>query len=456
MHDLEIVEENLIPGFLPYDFIFESAGVVWLHGEERLVRYDPSVSVPEREDNPGCLVTHVSVSADERVLYPAGEEPLVLPYSKSSIIVHFLANRTLFGESAYFEVRLGQREGDWVSVGSSGSTVFNDLKEGTYRIQVRSVVGDTVGELDEILLLITPPWYRTWWAYLGAAVLICSLVAVGFRLYDAFRKMEQRRLEELVTQRTAELEAAKNAAEESDRLKTSFLQNMSHEIRTPMNAIVGYASLFHLEDEEFTKGERIEYSHAIKNNCESLLTLIDDILDVSVIEAGQLRISSSTFDANELLRDLSVTFSVPDKSSDSPVRLVFHEVNHGEPFLITSDSARLRQILVNLITNALKFTVEGTVDVRLEKGPGDDHVTFKVVDTGIGIEERNLEAIWERFRKIEDDNSVLFRGAGLGLAITRSLVDLLGGTISVESKIGQGSRFVVVVPCGLLLAKDHA
>ncbi len=256
------------------------------------------------------------------------------------------------------------------------------------------------------------------------------------------------RLESLVEERTRELIEAKDKAEESDRLKSSFLANLSHEIRTPLNAILGFSTL--LGEKEITDKEREEYNMIIQSSSNTLLDLISDILDISKIEAGQLQLDIREVSLESVINDMVGIFDMfmrrQDIGSNKPVQLkVAIEKNILKNHIIT-DRLRLIQILSNLISNAIKFTREGYIEVGCTQQPHAEMLEFYVKDTGVGIKEEHQELIFERFRKVEEDRSQLHRGTGLGLAISYQLVNLLGGSIYLTSKVGEGSTFYFTIP----------
>lgn len=250
-------------------------------------------------------------------------------------------------------------------------------------------------------------------------------------------------LEQKVNERTRDLEVAKLKAEEADRLKSSFLANMSHEIRTPLNAICGFSSL--LNDDELDKSTRQEFIDLISSNSSMLLKLIEDILDISKIEAQQLTIHKEMFEINGLISDLFAIFSEEIKNHKiEGVELRCPKLNQNNvPVFLFSDQFRIKQVLLNLLGNALKFCREGYIEFGyLEQG---ESLFFYVKDTGIGIPPSHQEMIFNRFIKIED-KKVMYRGTGLGLSISQSIVELLGGKIWVESLEGKGSTFSFKIP----------
>ena len=256
------------------------------------------------------------------------------------------------------------------------------------------------------------------------------------------------KLESLVEERTKELNIAKEKAEESDKLKSSFLANLSHEIRTPLNAIIGFSGL--IIDETIKPDERHTFYQIIQKSSDTLLSLINDVLDFSKIEAGHLHIVKSNFQLQLLFDNLQRIFNLEiskQQHSDKTKNIDFKinvEQSIKQSYLCT-DEVRLKQILSNLISNAIKFTHEGEIEVGCRPKP-NGMIEFYVKDTGIGIKKENLELIFERFRKIEDDTVNLYRGAGLGLAISLQLVKILGGTMSVESELGKGTIFYFTIP----------
>ena len=226
---------------------------------------------------------------------------------------------------------------------------------------------------------------------------------------------------------------AKEKAEESDRLKSAFLANMSHEIRTPLNAIIGFSSLLpHIEDAE----ERNHYISLINHNNELLLNIINDVLDLSKIEAGHIELAPVWCNLSDLI-DESCTECQPNV----PEGVTLKKRYPATPNLIKQDPMRIKQVLSNLISNALKNTVQGYVEISYETTPSETRIS--VSDTGRGIPEDKLGIIFERFEKAD----TFIQGAGLGLPICRSIMEHMNGTIEVTSTVNKGSTFTVVFPC---------
>jgi len=252
-------------------------------------------------------------------------------------------------------------------------------------------------------------------------------------------------LEELVKQRTKELEKAKVKAEESDRLKSAFLSNMSHEIRTPMNAIIGFSSV--LSQGNISKQETEEYTNLIISNGNHLLNLINDIIDISKIDSGQIKIMPRSTDINALLKELYHLFHSQLTAHEKyDVQLYMHAP--AKALCAVTDKTRLRQILSNLLNNSMKFTSAGYIDFGYEVQSG--HLLFYVKDTGIGIPPEKQPYIFERFRQAASSAEKLYGGAGLGLSIAQTCSQLLGGDIWLESEEGEGTTFYFTIsyePC---------
>jgi len=238
------------------------------------------------------------------------------------------------------------------------------------------------------------------------------------------------------------LEEAKDKAEESDRLKSAFLANMSHEIRTPMNAILGFSEL--LRSEEIAKEVRDEYTKIIHNKGNELMLIINDIIDISKIEAGDIKIMKSDLEVNDFLKPLYQHYN-REKSlmHKDHIQLRLHIPERENP-VIHTDPARLKQVLYNLINNALKFTQEGFIEIGYTLQ--DQNLEFFVRDTGIGVTLEKQHIIFDRFRQVDESLNSQFGGTGLGLAISKNLVNLLGGDMRIKSEEYQGSTFYFTLP----------
>jgi hypothetical protein len=254
---------------------------------------------------------------------------------------------------------------------------------------------------------------------------------------------ERRRVEQ-------ELRSAKEKAEESDRLKSAFLANMSHEIRTPLNAIVGFSRL--LARKNYDQEKRKIFIDDIQSNSNQLLTIINDILDISKIESGQFILNPTQVCINKLLQEVYDTMQLQIKDKD--LVLFCEKPLPDSDVTITIDEVRLKQILTNLLNNAIKFTEQGYIHFGY-KAQKSKQLLFFVRDTGIGIAPEKHAIIFEHFRQEDDTTTRKYGGTGLGLSISKKLIELMGGTIWVESEKNKGAQFFVTVPLIQSQTLDH-
>jgi PAS domain S-box-containing protein len=260
-------------------------------------------------------------------------------------------------------------------------------------------------------------------------------------------------LEKLVEQRTKDLKEAKEKAEEANRLKSSFLANMSHEIRTPMNAIVGFSNL--LNDSEIEEDLRKELTNQINVHSNSLLNLIDNIIDLAKIDSDQLQLKQAECDVDQIMDELYHSFT--DNVMYKNITLLTSTDEKIKQYNIYADSYRLKQIFSNLIDNAIKFTDQGFVEYgyKIHSNNGGSYILFFVKDSGIGINKKQQEAIFHRFTKIEDNKEKLYRGAGLGLTISKNLIELMKGEIWLESTPHAGTTFFFRLPANSINSKNN-
>lgn len=261
-----------------------------------------------------------------------------------------------------------------------------------------------------------------------------------------FELLEHREnLEKLVNEKTKEYEEAKQKAEESDRLKSTFLANMSHDIRTPMNSILGFAEL--LSEEKLMEKHRMQYVEQIRKSSKYLLSILNDIIDISTLEAKQLKLRKSEFSLHELMKDLFEEvnqFEEFKEKEDITLNLKIP----NEDLQLYSDPYRIRQIMYNFISNAIKYTIKGKISMGYHELSKDHSVEFFVEDTGIGIPKEHLHTIFDRFRRLDNEQNKIInpKGTGLGLAISKSLVSMLGGTIDIKSELNKGTRIGFQLP----------
>jgi len=264
-----------------------------------------------------------------------------------------------------------------------------------------------------------------------------------YRLNQDREKEYARKLESEIAKQTSELREANARLEEISRLKSDFLANMSHELRTPMNAIIGFSELL---SETPLAEEQLDYTRTIAQSAASLLSLINDILDLAKIEAGKLELERLPFNLAEVVDNVAAMFKIPAREKG----VVFTcKIDSRIPKRVMGDSNRLRQVLINLSGNAMKFTEQGGIDIKVDyerEAAGQIVSRFSVHDSGIGIPADRVEAIFEKFTQADGSTTRKYGGTGLGLAICLQLVELMGGRLAVESEVGKGSTFYFVIP----------
>jgi signal transduction histidine kinase len=292
--------------------------------------------------------------------------------------------------------------------------------------------------------------------YDGFNEMLQSIEASKRERDTAQQKLQEERehLEIRVLERTAELSAAKEKAEESDKLKSSFLANMSHEIRTPLNAILGFSAL--IQDPATTSAELKEYYGMMESSGNDLLHLIDDILDISKIEANQIEINLKETSVTPLAEEVFRTFrhTLHAEIHDDSVIPNFITPPEKAEYVMYTDPYRLKQILLNLLNNAIKFTPKGSIDFCYFPNDAKTHLIFYIKDTGIGIAKDQQGKIFERFTKVADIKTKHYRGTGLGLSIALKLTQLLKGEIRVESELNIGTAFYLSFPLSKVLATN--
>ncbi|MGV8959684.1 MAG: ATP-binding protein [Stenotrophomonas sp.] len=399
---------------------------------EGLVLFDPEAVKPSMRQPP-LVIERVSVRRGDAVVELTHATPLEIDDNERDL--HITARLLSFADSATnaYRFRLGGYDPDWVDVGAAGERVFSRLSPGHYRLEIQAKTADNVWSQTQILVFrVLPPWWRS-------PIGLLLLVAAGLLLLSLFAYLYRRRLR----RRTA-LQLAihkQELAEQASLAKTRFLATLGHEVRTPMTGVLGMSELL-LATPLDTRQRG--YTDAIRRAGEHLLRLVNDALDLARIEAGRLELEHQPFDLQQLLGEVQGLMAPLAQQ-----RGLDFIVDNQLParISVSGDPMRLRQILLNLVGNAIKFTSHGSVSLRARTLPGNCGLCFEIRDTGPGINPEQQQRLFRRFEQAEGARTAArYGGSGLGLAICQELAMAMGGRIAIESALGRGSCFSVELP----------
>jgi len=329
-----------------------------------------------------------------------------------------------FNQNTRYSYKLEGYQNNWIDQGENREAIFTNVPPGDYVFWSKVQIDNGSATLSKpIAISISGPFYQSYLFYL------LVLFAIGLLAYYLF----------LLKEKSRKLEREKQLAIKNNEYKSLFLANMSHEIRTPLNAIIGLNGL--MVDMDLSEKQKL-YVDAIDVSCDNLLLIVNDILDQSKIESGEYTILKKPFSLNKLLDQIRILFFM--QADDKGLKFKVDQVDPSCDILI-GDEVRVNQIIINIISNAIKFTDQGEVHLKVNAKNinGRAHVEFVATDTGKGIPEDQLHTIFEKFKQVQDSTNTDNQGTGLGLSIVKNLVEKMNGEISVKSELNKGSAFTI-------------
>ncbi len=465
--------------FVPASYYKNSQGEMFFGGVNGINTFYP-VQIKDNPHIPPIVITGfhifnkpVPIGRDSVLQQSITEtESLILSYQDRVFSFEFAALNYLAPEKNRYRYKLEGFEEEWNEVDCMRRfATYTNLDPGEYTFRVLGSNNDDIWNEKGISMkiVVTPPWWEAMWFRGSVLALISGCAFGGYRWRVYTIQQHNRELKKQVMERTHALQEAKEKAEVANQAKSTFLSNMSHELRSPLNAILGFAQV--MTCSITLPAEHQENAGIIRRSGEHLLTLINQVLDLTKIEAGRTTLSNTNFDLYRLVHDIEDMFVM--KADTKHLQLMF-ERDEAVPQYIRTDDVKLRQVLINLLNNAIKFTDEGSVTLtidrlspvqgqverlNIEERPATSSqsslftIQFSISDTGPGIAPEEMEQVFEAFGQTETGRQSQ-EGTGLGLPISRKFVQLMGGDMRVKSNVGHGTLFTFEIQVQVVEATD--
>jgi len=430
----KIKNYDITYGFTSNRFYFTGCetenGEIYFGGPGGITRFNPD-SIKENPYIPPIVITSFRIF-DKSIHF--GKE-IKLSYNKNFLSFEFAALSYITPERNQYTYKMEGVDKDWIYSGSRHYTSYPNLAPGTYTFRVKGSNNDGIWNEagTSILIIILPPWWKTNWAYISYG-LVFILTLYGLRRYELNRV----KLKDKIKMD----EAVFKEKEETDKMKSRFFANISHEFRTPLTLILGPAEKINSQ----TSNNIIKDSGIIRRNSKRLLQLVNQLLDLSKLEAGKLKLEASKNNIVSFVKGIALSFESLSEEKDISLKIIPSK-EYIESYF---DKEKMIKILSNILSNSFKFTqTDGTITVSIIEN--ENNVEIKIRDTGIGISHEEIPKLFDRFYQVDSSINREYEGTGIGLALTKELVELHHGNISVESELGQWTEFTISLPLG----KDH-
>lgn len=424
-----------------------SDGTIFLSSRDGVHYFDPS-KIPDTQLSAKTLLTNFEVlgTPQKSQISNVGNTHIDLGYDENYLKFEYATLDLLNAQQIRYNYKLEGFDTRWIQNGTNNTAVYTNLNGGDYVFKVRATIKNDLKYEHELFVgvHIATPFWQQWWMFIFyAALAILSIV-----YYIQRQKNSVIKLEKQVAEKTASIELKSRKLEAANKVKSQFLANMSHEIRTPLTTVIGQAEAIICRD--IDSNDIYKEVEVIHDSGLYLLELLNDILDLTKIEENKFELELHSHNLHELLENINRMFSIQAKSKGLSFRLTKHL---PEPFIVNIDSLRVKQILINLCSNAIKFTPDGYV--ALDVVVNDNQLTFTITDTGIGMDPQQTKQVFESFTQADASISRRFGGTGLGLFLSSGLAELMNGNITVHSQLTHGSEFTFLMPIEILHSSDN-